>query len=150
MTGTPTMTDVRRAPGHESGSIPYEVLRQEHLREMRDRLPAHLERLDWPVERLRAERETRLRMLVGIARERSPWHRARLDHLDPNDLRESDLARIPPMTKTDLMANFDQIVTDPRLTLELVEKHLAGLTGDAYLLDRYHAVASGGSSGQRG
>jgi phenylacetate-coenzyme A ligase PaaK-like adenylate-forming protein len=36
------------------------------------------------------------------------------------------------------------------VTLELVERHLAGLTGDDYLLDRYHAVASGGSSGRRG
>jgi phenylacetate-coenzyme A ligase PaaK-like adenylate-forming protein len=54
------------------------------------------------------------------------------------------------MTTGDLMAHWDEIVTDPRLRLDLVEKHLAGLTGDAYLLGEFHAVASGGSSGQRG
>jgi hypothetical protein len=54
------------------------------------------------------------------------------------------------MTKDDLMANWDAIVTDPRVTLEGTERHLAGLTSDAYLLDEYHAAASGGSSGRRG
>src|SRR5262249_14785126 len=54
------------------------------------------------------------------------------------------------MTTGDLMAHWDEIVTDPRLRLDLVEKHLAGLAGDAYLLDEFHAVASGGVRGQRG
>ena len=53
------------------------------------------------------------------------------------------------MTKDDLMANFDEIVTDDRLRLDVVEDHLDSLTGDAYLFDRYHAVASGGSTGRR-
>ncbi len=51
------------------------------------------------------------------------------------------------MTKDDLMANFDEIVTDNRLRLEVVEEHLEGLTAaDAYLFGRYHAVASSGST----
>jgi phenylacetate-coenzyme A ligase PaaK-like adenylate-forming protein len=54
------------------------------------------------------------------------------------------------MTKDDLLANWNEIVTDPRLTLELVEQHLQGMSRDSYLLDTYHAVASGGSSGRRG
>jgi phenylacetate-coenzyme A ligase PaaK-like adenylate-forming protein len=78
------------------------------------------------------------------------WHRERLGHLNVDEFGERDLATIPVMTKDDLMAHFDRIVTDPRLTLDLVESHLAGLTADAYLLDRFHAVASGGSSGHRG
>jgi phenylacetate-CoA ligase len=128
----------------------YEARRQEHLQEMRSRVPAHLERLGWPAERLRAERQVRLRHLVRIAQERSSWHRERLGHLNPNTLEEDDLARIPAMTKHDLMANFDRIVTDPRLNVDLIESHLDELKTDAYLLDRFHAVASGGSSGYRG
>ena len=54
------------------------------------------------------------------------------------------------MTKDDLMAHFDEIVTDRRLTRDAVEAHLDGLTTDAYLLDEFHACASGGSSGRRG
>ena len=53
------------------------------------------------------------------------------------------------MTKDDLMGNFDAISTDSRVTLEVVETHLAGLRSDAYLFDRYHVIASGGSSGRR-
>jgi phenylacetate-CoA ligase len=54
------------------------------------------------------------------------------------------------MTKDDLMANWDRVVTDRRLTLELVEGHLAGVESDTYLFDELHAVASGGSTGRRG
>jgi phenylacetate-CoA ligase len=54
------------------------------------------------------------------------------------------------MTKDELMAHFDQIATDPRVTLERVNAHIASLTTDAYFLERLHAVASSGSSGARG
>ncbi len=48
------------------------------------------------------------------------------------------------------MAHWDEIVADRRLTLARVERHLADLHSDAYLLDELHAVASGGSTGRRG
>ncbi len=128
----------------------YEELRQRHLAEMMARIPEHLERITWPVERLRAEREEKLRALVRVAQERSPWHRERLAHLDPDTLHEADLERIPMMTKDDLMRHWDDIVTDRRLSLAMVENHLETLKTDAYLLDHFHGVASGGSSGQRG
>ena len=128
----------------------YEVLRQKHVAELMQLIPQQLERTTWSGERLRAERQERLRALVRVAKERSPWHRERLAHLDPQRLREEDLEQIPAMTKDDLMEHWDDIVTDRRLTLDLVERHLDSLTTDAYLLDRYHAVASGGSSGRRG
>ena len=48
------------------------------------------------------------------------------------------------------MANWDRVVTDRRLTIDLVEGHLAGLESGAYLFDQFHAVASGGSTGRRG
>jgi phenylacetate-coenzyme A ligase PaaK-like adenylate-forming protein len=127
----------------------YETLRQQHLRDMRARIPEIVQRLEWPAERLKAERLRRLRELVRIAKHGSAWHRTRLARVDPERLTEESLQDIPPMTKEDLMGNFDAISTDPRLTLDLAETHLAGLRSDAYLLDRYHAIASGGSSGRR-
>ncbi len=54
------------------------------------------------------------------------------------------------MTKDDLMEHFDEVVTDRRLTRDVVEAHLAALSTDAYLLDEYHVCASGGSSGPCG
>jgi phenylacetate-CoA ligase len=128
----------------------YEDLRRRHLAELATLMPEHMQRLRWPAERLRQERRERLRDLLRVATASSPWHRDRLAGIDPDGFEESDLAGLPPMTKDDLMANWDAVVTDRRLTLDLVEGHLAGLEADAYLFDEVHAVASGGSSGRRG
>ena len=128
----------------------YEDLRQRHLADLAALLPEHVQRLRWPAERLRQERRDRLRDLLRVATASSPWHRGRLAGVDPGAFEEADLAGLPPMTKDDLMANWDGVVTDHRLTLELVEGHLAGLESDAYLFDRFHAVTSGGSTGRRG
>jgi phenylacetate-CoA ligase len=128
----------------------YEETRQRHLEYLMGLVPEHLARLTWSAERLRAERTARLRHVVRHAATHSPWHRQRLASVDVESLDEDGLRRLPTMTKADLMAHFDAIVTDPRVTLELVNAHIAGLTADAYLLEEYHAVASGGSSGSRG
>jgi phenylacetate-CoA ligase len=128
----------------------YEPLRQRHLADLATLMTEHVQRLRWPAERLRQERQDRLRGLLRVAKASSPWHRDRLAGVDPDGFEEADLAGLPPMTKDDLMANWDQVVTDRRLTLDLVEGHLAGLDSDAYLFDEFHAVASGGSTGRRG
>jgi len=128
----------------------YEGLRQQQIARLRELRPEYLARMTWPVERLRAERERRLRALVAHAKTRSAWHSRRLATVDVEQLRETDLPTLPVMTKDDLMEHFDEIVTDPRLTCDVVEAHLDGLTTDDYLLDEYHVCASGGSSGRRG
>jgi phenylacetate-coenzyme A ligase PaaK-like adenylate-forming protein len=63
---------------------------------------------------------------------------------------EDDLSALPTMTKEDAIASFDEIVTERRLRRDLVDAHLETLHGDAYLLRRYHAVTTGGTSGRRG
>src|SRR5215211_6804170 len=128
----------------------YEDLRQRHLATLMTLMPEHVQRLRWPADRLRQERRDRLRDLLRVALASSPWHRERLAGVDPDGFEEADMAGLPPMTKDDLMANWDRVVTDPRLSLDRVEGHLAGLESDAYLFDRFHAVASGGSTGRRG
>jgi phenylacetate-coenzyme A ligase PaaK-like adenylate-forming protein len=128
----------------------YEELRQRHVADAAGMLPGLMERLDWSADRLAAHRQAELRRLVRVAKDLSPWHRKRLADVDPDRVDESTLAELPVMTKDDLMANFDEIVTDDRLHLDVVEDHLDSLTGDAYLFDRYHAIASGGSTGRRG
>jgi phenylacetate-coenzyme A ligase PaaK-like adenylate-forming protein len=140
----------RVAEKRETARTSYESTRLEHLMEMRKRIPGHLEGLSWSKERLHEERTARLRALIEIARKRSTWHRERLVHLDIDALDADDLTNISVMTKNDLMTHFDQIVTDRQVSLDMVETHLSGLKSDAYLCDRYHAIASGGSSGQRG
>jgi phenylacetate-CoA ligase len=128
----------------------HRALRQRHVADFEAMLPEYAGRIDWPSELIRKERLRALRMLLAVAIRRSPWHRDRLAGIDPGAFSEADIASLPVMTKTDLMENFDTIVTDRRVTRELCERHLDELAGDAYLLGEYHVVASGGSSGQRG
>jgi len=47
------------------------------------------------------------------------------------------------------MEHFDDIVTDPRLSLAQVEHHLSTVETGSYLFDRYTAITSGGSTGRR-
>jgi putative adenylate-forming enzyme len=128
----------------------YDELRSRHRTMAMALAPEMLGRLEWSAERLAAHRQRALRRLLKVAQVKSPWHRSRLGHVDPDTFGEGDLAALPVMTKHDLMEHFDEIVTDRRLTLDRVENHLAHLSGDAYLLGQYHAVASSGSSGRRG
>lgn len=126
-------------------------LRELHTQDQRWTSEEHLRRVGWSRERIALERRRRLRELVSLAQERSPWHGRRLAGVDPTTLEEGGLTRLPVMTKQDVMANFDEIVTDRRLTLSLVESHLASLQAEPrYLLEHYQPVVSGGSSGIRG
>lgn len=128
----------------------YESLRRRHVSDARAQAAEFLARTDWPAARLADHRRTCLRRVVAAAVQHSPWHGRRLAGVDPAELDEETLADLPVMTKDDLMAHFDEIVTDRRLTLAVVDSHLEALSGDTYLFGRYHAVASGGSTGRRG
>ena len=128
----------------------YEELRHRHAADAAAMLPEMLARIDWPAERIAEHRQAELRRLVKVARDLSPWHRKRLNGVDLDDLDETTLAELPAMTKDDVMEHWDEIVTDDRLRLDDVEAHLESLTSDAYLFDRYHAAATGGSTGRRG
>ncbi len=114
-------------------------------------LPEHVSRLGWSPERVHAEQTRRLRILLAIAKERSPFHAARLAHVEPDRFELDDLGRLPVMTKSEMMADYDDVVTDRRLTRARVEAHLARLGEDVELLENeFVALASGGSSGVRG
>ncbi|HYB26623.1 MAG TPA: hypothetical protein VEF89_08425 [Solirubrobacteraceae bacterium] len=128
----------------------YEALRQRHMADAMALAPQLIERLDWSSDRLAAHRQQQLREIVVHAVTRSPWHRERLAGVDVAHLDESSLPDLPPMTKRDLMDNYDRIVTDPRVTLARVNAYLQTVEENGYLLDRYTAITSGGSSGERG
>ena len=150
---------LRSAPSHLTGAVngtggrqmnDYETIRQRHVAFAMALAPRLIERLDWPEDRLAAHRVQQLRELVGEVIERSPWHRERLAGVDPGRLDETRLRELPPMTKTDLMNNFDGILTDGRLSLRLVENHLQTVATGSYLMDGYTPITSGGSTGERG
>jgi phenylacetate-coenzyme A ligase PaaK-like adenylate-forming protein len=114
-------------------------------------MPGHIARLGWDAGRLAAFQRDRLRALLARAIAGSPFHAGRLRGVDPDRFELADLARLPVMTKADMMANFDAATTDRRLTRDLVERCLArSVTDPSLLLGDYVVLVSGGSSGQRG
>ena len=128
----------------------YENQRQRHVTGALALAPLLIEQMGWPADRVAEHRTLRLRELVRIATERSPWYRKRLSGVDVDRLDERSLTELPVLTKTELMEHLDDIVTDSRLTLAGLDHHLSTVETGSYLLGQYTALTSGGSSGQRG
>ena len=119
--------------------------------ELTGRLAQYTPRLSWDPSELAACQRERLRVLLAHAAEHSPFHAGRLRGLEVSGLEVDDLARLPVMTKVQMMARFDEVVTDRRLGRRLAEQHLAASAHRAgLLLDEYVCLVSGGSSGLRG
>jgi phenylacetate-coenzyme A ligase PaaK-like adenylate-forming protein len=128
----------------------YERMRAAHLHGVQAAMEDHIARLDWPRERIDRYRDQRLRMLLGYARERSPFHAGRLGDVDTSHASVGDLAAVPIMTKAQAQDCWDDIVTDLGLSREWVEHILAQQEWYSYTPDGYQVFSSGGSSGVRG
>jgi putative adenylate-forming enzyme len=113
-------------------------------------------RLGWDVWRagrgkttaIAARQQERLRDLVEFARVHSPLYRKLYEQVTfPID----DPQNLPRVTKQDLMANFDDWVTDPAVTRAGVEAFMADKTrvGELYL-GRYAVWTSSGVTGRHG
>ncbi|MGH9030967.1 MAG: phenylacetate--CoA ligase family protein [Acidimicrobiia bacterium] len=128
-----------------------EALRRDRRARFAAAIGDHIERLAWGPERIDTHQREQLRELLAHAIERSPFHAARLEGVDPSTFELEDLPSLPVMTKTEMMAGFDALVTDRRLSRKAVEDHLASLRErPEFLLDEYTCLASGGASGEKG
>jgi phenylacetate-coenzyme A ligase PaaK-like adenylate-forming protein len=127
-----------------------EELRRLHQADVASGVLPHAKRLRWSAERLDSERQTRLRDLLAWSIEHSPFHAERLEGVDPTVFTEADLSSLPVMTKDELMSEYSWVLTNPKLSLEVVEDSVEHVDEDEYLQDRFHAVTSSGSSGRRG
>jgi hypothetical protein len=107
-------------------------------------------RLAWDPVTMAAHRQAALRETLGFALRNSPWHHDRLAGIDLDRIEADDVSQLPVMTRTELMANWDRIVTDPELTLASARGHLQVLDegGPLLLRDRYLVLATGGSTGE--
>lgn len=95
-----------------------------------------------------AVRATRFAALVTFARERSPFYRDAYRGVSERDVAAG---RLPAVAKHDLMARFDDWVTDRTVTRHAIEAFLADRShiGERYL-DRYTVWKSSGSTGVPG
>ena len=128
----------------------YERVRAAHLHAVQAAMEDHIARLDWQRERIDRYRDQRLRMLLGYARERSPFHARRLADVDPARATVADLAAVPIMTKAQAQDCWDDIVTNQQLSRERAENILVQQEWYSYTPDDYQVFSSGGSSGVRG
>jgi len=92
--------------------------------------------------------ERRTRALITYAREASPFY-SRLYRRQP--LHGVRLAELPPVTKRQLMAHFDDVITQPGVTRPAVEAFTAdpGRVGQS-LFGRYGVFTSSGTTGTPG
>ena len=122
----------------------YEQLVRRQRAQLQDEYIKGVRRLRWDAERLAAERERRLRELLVHAAEHSPFWRERLAGHDLANFTEADLPSLPVLSKAEMMAEFDRLVTVPALTLDRVRRHVDELSGDGYLDDEYRAIVTSG------
>jgi len=91
-------------------------------------------------------RPDHLQAMIRHAVARSPYYRKAIGPLPDGGI---PLRELPVMTKQQMMDEFDRIVTDPRLSLAITERHLGGDLAGEPLFGEYRIFASGGTSGRR-
>ena len=129
---------------HEDLKAAYEHLRAAHLNAVRASLEDHVARLEWPRKRIEHYRTERLRSLLAFARERSPFHAARMADIEPATATVDDLVRLPPMVKQDAQNEWDAIVTSPDIDRASAERVLAQQRWFSYTAAGDQVFSSGG------
>ena len=115
-------------------------------------VPEQVARLHWDAASLAQYRSERLTETLSFAAEHSAWHGDRLSSLDLEAVTPEDLRSLPIMTKVDVMDAWDRIVTEPRLSLDAAQQHLARVEdgGLPLLLEKYVVFTTGGTTGRPG
>jgi phenylacetate-coenzyme A ligase PaaK-like adenylate-forming protein len=104
-----------------------------------------LERDSWSRNDLVAYQEERARALITHAVSKSPYYREALGA----DAAERPLTELPTLSKATLMAEFDRIITDPRLRLADLQAHLGGPDPLQSFLGAYRVATTSGTTGRR-
>ena len=92
--------------------------------------------------------ERKWRELARHAAEQSPFYRRLYRSIDPGRAALTDL---PPVTKAQIQADFDEVVTDPRVRRAGVQEFCRRASGaDPWFLGSFAVAMSSGTSGVRG
>src|SRR5688572_11773782 len=97
---------------------------------------------NWTRSQLMAHQRERLQATLHHAVSASPYYRETIGQLVAI---RAPLEEFPVLTKTQLVANFDRIVTDRRLRLVDIERHLASADAADLMLGQYRTCATGGT-----
>lgn len=113
-------------------------------------MPDLIGRLSWSRVQIEAHKTRAFRELLRHVQAHSPWHARRVAHLDPSTATLADLIHLPSMNKSDLMENWDEIVTIPGASRHEAEDALRNMTDQFYIWGNNVLFASGGTGGQPG
>ncbi len=129
-----------------SGVNDEESLRRQRS-DLQDEYLRGVRRLGWSADRLAAERQRRLRELLSYAAEHSQFWRERLPASALETFTEADLPSLPILTRTEMMEEFDRLVTVPGVTRARVSEHVENAGVSEYLNGRYRAIRTSGATG---
>ena len=100
----------------------------------------------WDPERVQALQDRRFRQFLPYVMEHSPFYRKKYRGIDPGTCSLTDL---PPTNKMELMAHFDNVVTDREIHRDDVEHWVDNPENATKLfLGRYPVCHTSGSQGQ--
>lgn len=102
-------------------------------------------RLRWSRQQLEVFQTAELRKLRDFAYKNSSYYQE-----THKGLYDRPLQYLPVITKTDLMNNYDRILTDKSVNLKQVEAFLANYDETKLLANKFYVVATSGSTGRRG
>ncbi len=98
----------------------------------------------WPREKIASVQKKRLKALVRIAKEKSPFYRELYAGIggDPS------LNDIPPVSKPELMAHFDDVLTDRGITMDRINDFTRDPDNIGRMIDgKYLIFKTSGSTG---
>jgi len=118
------------------------VYRREYGRKFHKALEEFEERQWWSAEKLLDYQNEKLTALIKHSYENVPYYRRimKAAGLTPADIKDvDDLPKIPVLTRSDLKANFDDLVATNFKRSRLIKGHTSGTTGSPleFLYDRY-------------
>ncbi len=141
---------VREAGERTLAEANVEQQRAAHYAFLGSLMPELIGRLSWSRVQIEAHRTAAFRDLLRHVRAHSPWHARRAAHLDPSTATLADIVRLPSMNKSDLMENWDEIVTIPGASRREAEEALRNMTDQFYIWGDNVLFASGGTGGRPG
>jgi phenylacetate-CoA ligase len=103
-----------------------------------------------PRAQLADHQQQRLETVVRHAATHSPFYRRWFAQTGALGAEPVELTRLPVLTKSLLMEQFDELVCDPRLRRDQLVDWVGQLTGDQLYRDRYRVMMTSGSSGRPG
>jgi putative adenylate-forming enzyme len=98
-----------------------------------------------PLKESLSIRDAAVKRLIRFARTNSPFYAE-----FHQEFEDAPLAELPVLTKATMMEHFDELVTDRRVRLADVERHLDRLPAEPLFLGNYRVCSTSGSTGRRG